>query len=84
MRQAVGKLEEFALKLKKTSPTYAADLEHVPDTITLLCDVQYQAEIKATTEIEATEAELSEILQKLQLLDGPALTAIIDEVNEEQ
>ncbi|WAO84113.1 Hypothetical protein NCS54_00131900 [Fusarium falciforme] len=81
MRQAARKLERFAFKLKKTNPTDAADLKHILDTITLLCDVQYQAEIKATAKMEA---KFSEYFQKIQPLNCPAMTDIIDNVNKEQ
>ncbi|KAM6537333.1 hypothetical protein FALCPG4_003259 [Fusarium falciforme] len=84
MRQAARKLERFAFKLKKTNPTDAADLEHILNTITLLCDVQYQAEIKATAKMEAMEAKFSEYFQKIQPLNCPAMTDIIDNVNKEQ
>ncbi|KAI8684628.1 hypothetical protein NCS57_00129400 [Fusarium keratoplasticum] len=84
MRQAARKLERFAFKLKKTNPTDAADLKHISDTITLLCDVQYQAEIKATVKMEAMEAKFSKYFQKIQLLNCPAMTDIIDNLNKEQ
>lgn len=87
MRQAARKLERFAFKLKKTNPTDTADLKHILDTITLLCDVQYQAEIKATAKMEAMEAmeaKFGKYFQKIQSLNCPAMTDIIDNVNKEQ
>ncbi|KAJ4199603.1 hypothetical protein NW767_008026 [Fusarium falciforme] len=50
----------------------------------MLCDVQYQAEIKATAKMEAMEAKFSEYFQKIQPLNCPAMTDIIDNVNKEQ
>ncbi|EEU48022.1 uncharacterized protein NECHADRAFT_75178 [Fusarium vanettenii 77-13-4] len=84
LRQAAQKLEKFAFKLKEKNPADAVELKHLSDSINLICDVLYHEEIKAKTQTEGMAVQMDKTLQKLQLLDGPALTAIIDEVNEEQ
>ncbi|UPK97871.1 hypothetical protein LCI18_008806 [Fusarium solani-melongenae] len=84
MRQIARKLEKFAFKLKKTSPVDAANFKHMSDTTTLLCNLQYQAEINTMAIQQATVGKLEKFLQKVQLLDGPAMTAIVDNVNKEQ
>ncbi|KAL2675124.1 hypothetical protein Neosp_011304 [[Neocosmospora] mangrovei] len=84
LRQAALKLEKVAHKLKKKNPADAVELKHLSDSITLICDVLYHEEIKAKTHSEAMAVQMDKTLQKLlQLIDGPALTANIDRVNEE-
>ncbi|KAI8719285.1 hypothetical protein NCS52_00709000 [Fusarium sp. LHS14.1] len=54
LRQAADKLERFALKLKKNL-AYAAKVKHISDSITMICNMLYQEEIKAPAEAETAE-----------------------------
>ncbi|KAM6531920.1 hypothetical protein FSOLCH5_001360 [Fusarium solani] len=84
MRRAVRTVEEVAFGLRKTNHPDAAKLKRASDTISLFCDVQYQADIEATAEKKAAAAEYKEMFQQIQFFNNQAMAEIFDAVNNEQ
>ncbi|RSL88220.1 hypothetical protein CDV31_016099 [Fusarium ambrosium] len=76
-------LEDLAFKLKSKSSIEAIEAKKIADTLAISCHMQYQTGMASEAKMEAMMARFEALFQKVEPLNGAAMTGIIEDINKE-